>query len=66
MCTSNSCKNDFTRAQAIPRADATYHIIVGERRWRAAQKLGLKDVPREVSAFVVGQADVQLVTLPAR
>ncbi len=33
-----------------PRADGTYEIIAGERRWRASQKAGLKEIPALVRA----------------
>jgi ParB family chromosome partitioning protein len=28
-----------------PRADGGYHLIAGERRWRASQRAGLREVP---------------------
>ena len=36
----------------VQKADSGYELIVGERRWRASKKLGLKKIPaviREVS-----------------
>ena len=33
-----------------PRADGTYEIIAGERRWRASQIAGLKEIPALVRA----------------
>ncbi|MGY2048045.1 ParB/RepB/Spo0J family partition protein [Methylobacterium sp. JK268] len=32
-------------ARAVPRVPDTFEIVAGERRWRAAQRAGLHDVP---------------------
>ena len=38
-------KNGIIQPIVVRKSDAGYEIIVGERRWRAAQEAGLKDVP---------------------
>ncbi|MDO9529833.1 MAG: ParB/RepB/Spo0J family partition protein [Syntrophales bacterium] len=38
-------KNGIIQPIVVRRSDTGYEIIVGERRWRAAQEAGLKDVP---------------------
>jgi len=35
----------------VRKAEADYEIVAGERRWRAAQKAGLKDVPVMIRSF---------------
>jgi len=38
-------KNGIIQPIVVRKSDAGYEIIVGERRWRAAQEAGLRDVP---------------------
>jgi len=38
-------KNGIIQPIVVRKSDTGYEIIVGERRWRAAQEAGLKDVP---------------------
>lgn len=38
-------KNGIIQPIVVRTSDAGYEIIVGERRWRAAQEAGLRDVP---------------------
>jgi ParB family chromosome partitioning protein len=38
-------KNGIIQPIVVRRADTGYEIIAGERRWRAAQEAGLKEVP---------------------
>jgi len=35
----------------VRKAETDYEIVAGERRWRAAQKAGLKDVPVMIRSF---------------
>jgi ParB family chromosome partitioning protein len=37
--------NGILEPLVVRRVDQTYELIIGERRWRAAQKAGLKEVP---------------------
>jgi len=39
-----------------PRSDGTYEIVAGERRWRAAQKAGVHDVPVIIRELSDGEA----------
>jgi ParB family chromosome partitioning protein len=45
----------------VRRVDQGYELIIGERRWRAAQKAGLKEVP--VLVKEVGETDVLEISL---
>ncbi|MGZ3577918.1 MAG: ParB/RepB/Spo0J family partition protein [Syntrophales bacterium] len=38
-------KNGIIQPIVVRRSDSGYEIIAGERRWRAAQEAGLKEVP---------------------
>jgi len=38
-------KNGIIQPIVVRKSDSGYEIIVGERRWRAAQEAGLRDVP---------------------
>ena len=38
-------KSGIIQPIIVRKTDGGYEIIAGERRWRAAQKAGLKDVP---------------------
>jgi len=38
-------KNGIIQPIVVRKSDTGYEIIVGERRWRAAQEAGLRDVP---------------------
>lgn len=46
----------------VRKADSGYEIIAGERRWRAAQKAGLKDVPIVIrTASDMEAAEISLI-----
>jgi ParB family chromosome partitioning protein len=48
LCDSIRVSGVLQPVQVWRRADGTHRLIDGERRWRAAQKLGLKELPCEV------------------
>src|SRR5580765_3852259 len=47
--------NGVIQPIVVRRSGDRFHIIAGERRWRAAQKAGLHRVPVVVRAIVAGQ-----------
>src|SRR5882672_8166480 len=48
LCDSIRLLGILQPLQVWHRADGTHRLIDGERRWRAAQKIGLKDIPCDV------------------
>ena len=48
LCDSIRVSGVLQPLQVWRRADGAHRLIDGERRWRAAQKLGLKELPCEV------------------
>ena len=54
--------NGIIQPILVRRTGATYRIIAGERRWRAAQRAGLHKVPVVVRDVADG-ADKQLLEL---
>src|SRR4029450_8686510 len=47
--------NGVIQPIVVRRSGDRFHIIAGERRWRAAQKVGLQRVPVVVREIVAGQ-----------
>ncbi len=46
-----------------PETGAGYHLIAGERRWRAARLAGRKQIPALVDAHVEGAASLELALI---